>query len=245
MGVAHATSLNGVSAPSLYVSAMPVEIELDTTPPTITASPAPAPNAAGWNNTAVTVSFVCTDAESGVASCEDPITVTGEGSGLVVTGDAADIAGNTASTSVSLDIDLTGPAVDIVGVSAGDYLLALPTVTCSASDALSGVNGSCSVNVTALAHGLHEVEASASDLAGNDTVVTETFWVLQICGTVPPNVPCVVPTGYTYVGDLDHNAYVLVLGEITGKLEVLDGSIMIGSTGARTSNRPASAASRR
>src|SRR5215470_11664557 len=47
-------------------------IGVDNDLPTITATVSPSPNAAGWNNTNVTVTFVCSDATSGVASCTAP-----------------------------------------------------------------------------------------------------------------------------------------------------------------------------
>lgn len=42
---------------------------VDTDLPTITASITPTPNQAGWNKTDVTVTFTCSDATSGIASC--------------------------------------------------------------------------------------------------------------------------------------------------------------------------------
>src|SRR4029077_3292852 len=47
-------------------------VQIDLTAPTITSSQAPAANAAGWNNSNVTVSFSCADDFSGVASCTSP-----------------------------------------------------------------------------------------------------------------------------------------------------------------------------
>jgi hypothetical protein len=47
-------------------------IQLDKTPPTITGSRTPPPNANGWNNTAVSVSFQCADALSGLAAGSPP-----------------------------------------------------------------------------------------------------------------------------------------------------------------------------
>src|SRR5205823_6423865 len=44
-------------------------LTVDLTPPAIQAVVTPAPNAAGWNNSAVTVSFTCSDALSGIATC--------------------------------------------------------------------------------------------------------------------------------------------------------------------------------
>ena len=57
-------------------TAQPLTIRIDQTSPRITATVSPGPNAQGWNNTDVTVSFVCSDALSGIASCPDPVTVT-------------------------------------------------------------------------------------------------------------------------------------------------------------------------
>ena len=73
-------------------------IGTDNDLPTIGATAFSAANAAAWNSTAVTVSFACADATSGVASCSPPVTVTTEGAGqLVSPGKAVDLAGNIAT----------------------------------------------------------------------------------------------------------------------------------------------------
>jgi len=51
----------------------------------------------GWNNSNVTVTFTCSDASSGIASCSGPVTVANEGANQSVTGHAVDNAGNTNS----------------------------------------------------------------------------------------------------------------------------------------------------
>jgi hypothetical protein len=85
---------------------------VDMVPPTIMGEADPAGNAAGWNNTDVTVSFTCTDADSGVASCSAPTTLTMEGANQSVTGTATDVAGNSASATVSgISIDKTAPTI--------------------------------------------------------------------------------------------------------------------------------------
>ncbi len=229
LGVAHAASL-GVSAGTLSVWAMPTEVT-DTTAPTITGSVAPTANAAGWNNTAVTVSFDCTDDWSGVASCTDPVSLSSEGAGQQVDGTGVDVAGNSSTTSVFVDIDLTFPIVDIVGINDGDIVQTIPSITCTASDALSGLAGACSVTVTPNGPGTNTVEARATDVAGNETVLLEYFQQLNICGSGPINVPCVVPFGTVFEGDLEWEADVLVLGEVEKKIKVDGGSVTVGSTG--------------
>ena len=87
-------------------------INLDKTPPTITAARAPLANAFGWNNTDVTVSFDCNDALSGVATCTSSQTIATEGPNQSRAGQVADKAGNEASTSVGgINIDKTPPVV--------------------------------------------------------------------------------------------------------------------------------------
>src|SRR4029077_6599320 len=84
---------------------------LDTDVPPITATATPAPNAAGWNNTNVTVSFTCSDTTSGIATCPPSQVITGEGANQTIKGTTADHAGNTATASITLNIDKTPPTV--------------------------------------------------------------------------------------------------------------------------------------
>jgi hypothetical protein len=84
-------------------------VNIDKTLPIISAVADPAPNANGWNNTNVTVSFNASDALSGIDTLSGPVTLTNEGAGQVVNGTATDRAGNTASVSRSINIDKTVP----------------------------------------------------------------------------------------------------------------------------------------
>ena len=61
----------------------------------MTPSLDPAPNAEGWNNLPVTVTWLCVDALSGVSTCSDGETLSVEGTGQSSTGVASDVAGNT------------------------------------------------------------------------------------------------------------------------------------------------------
>ena len=117
-------------------------INIDKTAPVITASVSPAPNANGWNNTDATVTFTCSDNGSGIASCTPAVTVTTEGAGQVITGTATDKAGNTATTSVTLNIDKTAPLITASvspAPNAYGWHNSDVTVTFTCSDALSGI----------------------------------------------------------------------------------------------------------
>ena len=91
------------------------EVNVDTVAPSITGTATPAANAHGWNNTNVEVTFECTDDDSGVdgiVGCGPDALLANEGSGQSVTGNTADVAGNTASATVDgINIDTTDPTL--------------------------------------------------------------------------------------------------------------------------------------
>ncbi|MBO0847417.1 MAG: lamin tail domain-containing protein [Nocardioides sp.] len=125
------TPLPTISTPSVvgtnlaFPSADGIEIGspgnlADTAPPVIEAHATPAPNAGGWNNSPVTVSYTCTDVGLGVDSgasdlADDVLTTSG-----TATGTCVDLAGNSASASYDAKIDTTAPtagAITIAGPS--------------------------------------------------------------------------------------------------------------------------------
>lgn len=86
-------------------------VEIDMTAPTIESSQDPAKNGEGWNKqNSVTVSFICGDSLSGVASCTDAQTVTAEGT-TYVSGDAVDNTQNSNTISHPVSIDRTAPSI--------------------------------------------------------------------------------------------------------------------------------------
>jgi hypothetical protein len=161
-----------------------VTIKRDATVPTASASASPAANGNGWNNTDVTVTFGGTDSLSGVASCTTAATLSSEGAGQSASGTCTDNAGNVSAlaTASGINIDKTAPSVSLVGGPAdgGSYYFGSVPVapTCNASDALSGLDGSCSVSGYSAAVGTHTVTAIATDKAGNSDSASATYTVL-------------------------------------------------------------------
>jgi hypothetical protein len=117
-----------------------IMLKIDNLSPTIDGSRYPAANAAGWNNAPVTVSFLCDDAESGIASCSAPTTVGAEGLGQSVTGTAVDHADNSKTATVGgINIDLSAPETSAVLSPNVPWSNGDVHVTLSALDPLSGV----------------------------------------------------------------------------------------------------------
>ncbi len=153
----------------------------DTIAPTISAQVTPDANAAGWRNGEVTVTFTCEDDGSGVASCPAAV-VLGEGASQSVTGTVTDEAGNEASVTVDdINVDLTAPTVTFAGNNGAYGVDEVISITCEASDGLSGVaSDTCedmTVEAWTLGTGTHTLTAAATDRAGNTGSSTVTFTV--------------------------------------------------------------------
>ncbi|HEX8031561.1 MAG TPA: PxKF domain-containing protein, partial [Vicinamibacterales bacterium] len=159
-------------------------VRIDRVAPTITASRTPAANAAGWNKSAVTVEFTCSDPLSGIDACAAPQARTAQGANQSASGNASDLAGNTASAAVSgINIDLTPPVVAITGVANGGVydLGSVPAAGCSTTDALSGVAVNAVVAVTGgTSNGVGTFSVTcngAADVAGNTGTASATYAV--------------------------------------------------------------------
>lgn len=144
--------------------------------PAMRAHIQPAPNAFGWNNSAVTVVFDC----QAVAPCPPDATVNEEGSGLSVSRLSFSTEGRTIEAATSIHIDRTAPIVRIaapargavtddavtkVNASATDELSGLAAATCNGRPAqLSGASVDCEI---ALGEGDNDVIVVVRDKAGN------------------------------------------------------------------------------
>ncbi len=88
-------------------------INIDKTPPNVTVSRAPAPNASGWNNTDVVATFTATDMLSGIDGTPTAMQVfTGEGANQGGSHTFVDRAGNSTTGEITgISIDKSRPAL--------------------------------------------------------------------------------------------------------------------------------------
>jgi hypothetical protein len=171
-------------------------LQIDTTPPGV-GFIMPTPNGAnGWYRSPITISPSSSDAMSGISDqvvSLDGITwfsstgINSDGTYTVFAA-ALDLAGNSASTSTSVQYDSTAP--DLVVTlpppnGSGWYTAAPVTITASAGDATSGLGSDAvqysidggawqagtSAEITS--EGTHSVAFQATDIAGN--VASETY----------------------------------------------------------------------
>lgn len=174
-------------------------INIDTIPPVATATATPAANAAGWNNSSVTVSFSGTDnlSGSGIASCSPNVLLTNSGAAQIATGGCGDKAGNSSpQIKATVSIDETPPAISITspanGASYASGSIVNAAYTCA--DALSGVvtcvgtvgNGS---PINTSTPGTMAFAVTGTDVAGNTAAGIVSYTVVAAAPgyTLAPN----------------------------------------------------------
>jgi hypothetical protein len=116
-----------------------VTIRIDKSAPVVTATPDRGPDANGWYNHAVTVTYTATDAVSGVVSCDGPTIYQGpDGAGLTASGNCADRAGHTGSSGYAFQYDATptGP-VEQLDAAGADHRVTLTWHRPASDDGLS------------------------------------------------------------------------------------------------------------
>ncbi len=210
-----------------------VTVNIDETVPTIIPTTTPAPNAAGWNNSNVTVSFTCSDALSGIATCPAPQTVTTEVANLTVPGTVTDAAGNTASASATVSLDKTLPVVSIASPANGSTIaLSTPSIgiSGSVSDGVSGVasvtcngtpaaiSGSTFTCTVTLVSGSNSISVQATDVAGNTSTSPLTLTYApapQITITSPANLSVTNFSPVTVNGTLSDPSATLTISGIS------------------------------
>jgi PKD repeat protein len=155
-------------------------------PLSIKATVSPAPNAAGWNNSPATVTFTCSSTGPPVATCTAPQTVTSDGAGQAVTGTATDTGGDTATASVTVNLETTPPVLSVtspannatitlstttIGISGSvsSKVASIVSVTCGGVPAV--VSGAAFTCTAVLKAGANSIPVIATDIAGNKTTL--------------------------------------------------------------------------
>jgi len=187
--------LSGVSSDS-------GEVEYDVDgEPTITYSLSSSPNPSGLYNTPITVTFNCY--ASVIESCTAPVTLTTAGDNQVVTGTVTDYNGQSASTSVSLNVEQDPLTLGTPTWTTNPVIVGNSTsLSIAATDSLSSVldgnyyidyyepgitrgtemewNGSeFTANMSFLEPGTYQIYIIAEDAAGNWSAVTTTSIVVD------------------------------------------------------------------
>lgn len=159
--------------------------DADTTPPNVTGSPGRIPDGGGWYNAPVVLGWQAADPapSSGLPSQPADTLADIEGADIAYeSGPSCDPAGNCATGTVTLSMDRTAPAVEIVGVLDGaTYPIAEPPEpACESSDDLSGLANEAALTVSggnADGSGVFTATCDgATDVAGNTTPVVTASW---------------------------------------------------------------------
>jgi hypothetical protein len=104
----------------------PVWIGIDRTPPAVVGmQPDRPPDHGGWFNHPVGVSFLGSDAVSGIRSCSSTVFGGPEGAGVAVGGICTDHAGHSAGGAFGINYDATPPPAPAVSALPGDGRVAL------------------------------------------------------------------------------------------------------------------------
>jgi hypothetical protein len=149
---------------------------LDTALPVADPTADPPPNADGWNNTPVTISWNWTDGDgSGIdpANCE-PTSLTSLEGILTVHASCSDLAGNEGEGTATANVDVTPPTVRCVGPTptfliGGTGATVSATVTDQLSQPVAPIV-STEVGAGELASaGVRSAEVAGADIAGNVT----------------------------------------------------------------------------
>ncbi len=221
-------------------------VQIDTTPPSLSASHT-VDGKHGWNvSSPVTETVTAADSGSGFSSLSCTLDntgvplqpdwpgtwffqITGQGP-HAVSCTASDIAGNQTTASDPVKIDTAAPTVTYSG-NAGTYALtATVNITCTPSDPTpgSGLASSTCQNITGPAYtftpGVNTYSATATDNAGNTGNGTTTFTV----AATPAGV-CQLTTQFIEQS-AKYKALPLVLQSIAGQLSAAACNAVLGIT---------------
>ena len=216
---------------------------IDTVAPSIAAQRVTAANANGWNNTNVAISYIRSDSGSGIDTANsDPttFTFTAEGANQSHTFNVVDIAGNTASASITgVNIDKTPPTLGVTvappnPAATGWYNISTgaPVVSFAPGDSLSGIDTAASDNLSPVTLGEGSnvgVSRTVFDKAGNSFTNGVSGLKVDLTAPAAPSTPALSAasdtgiagdnltdqTTPTFVGNAEAGSTVTVLADGT------------------------------
>lgn len=180
----------------------------DAIPPTVTGAPDHEPNAAGWYNSDVTITWSATDPKpsSGAPTTPQPTAANQEGIINYTSSPSCDPSGNCSSGTIAINLDKTAPALGVPEWTNNPKLTTdTATLTILANDNVSGIdrveyfvddndpgfgnavqvtvdNGAATISFgTDLPAGTHKITVRTQDLAGN--------WSPAVSSNLTVNVP--------------------------------------------------------
>jgi len=196
-------------------TAKKLKVKIDQSGPVVEPALSPAPNAGGWNNADVMITFNAYDAFSGVDQVSEAVQVTAEGE-QVISYTATDKVGNETTGTVTVKLDKTAPSIFSLQPADGSiHTTARPSISAVFMDGLSGIDPDsvrltldgrivkgATVTATGLSYtpsadlgaGRHTISLSLSDMAGNKAVpVSATFTIDSTLPLLPPDPATVAP----------------------------------------------------
>ncbi|MEI8083893.1 MAG: carbohydrate binding domain-containing protein, partial [Actinomycetes bacterium] len=168
-------------------------VRIDKVAPTIAGATTTSPNGVGWFRAPVTIHFTASDTLSGIAAVSPDVTIASQGLSQPIVGSATDVAGNSASTSVSnIKIDSTPPSTTddhVATYTASAAVRLVPTDATSGVGSttwtLDGTAGS-GTTVTTNVLGSHTLTYRSTDVAGNTEAVRTVAFTVTATDQVPP-----------------------------------------------------------
>ena len=176
---------NGDYNPAAPVTETVDAVAVDTTPPADAPVVSGTVGNNGWYRSDVSVAWHWTDGGSGIdpSSCTQTGTSSGRGRRFIVSSSCRDVAGNTASDSLSFAIDTTPPAIVAAATTlpnANGWYRGDVVVHFTCTDAGSGIPaGACPADqiLGGEGAGISSFAVTVTDAAGNSSAPSNTVTV--------------------------------------------------------------------